>query len=200
LGNVALERWRRDDLERLFALISANLDHLRPWMTFAANHGRDSVARYLADSETGWERGERFEYAVRHGSDGMVGSAGLMGRIGPGGLEIGYWIDARHTRRGIATLVAAGLAEAGLALDTVDRIEIHHDVANLASAEVPARLGFRSMGEFPVVPKAPAEVGRDVRWRLSAAQFATSPARSRLDSVRGAAATAYGQPAGRCDA
>lgn|GEM_PF-490089 len=184
LGDIALERWRRGELEPLFAAISANLDHLRPWMAWATNHGRASVAQFLADGEASWERGERFEYAIRSGKAGIVGSAGLMSRIGPGGLEIGYWIDARHTGRGIATLAAAALSEMGLALSTVDHVEIHHDEANIASGAIPARLGFRNLGKFPAASKAPAEVGRNVYWRLDAAQFGKSPARSLLDSVR----------------
>jgi ribosomal-protein-serine acetyltransferase len=195
LGDIALERWRRGDLEPLFAAISANLDHLRPWMAFAAHHRRDSVAQFLTDSESGWERGTRFEYAIRCGETGLVGSAGLMSRIRPGGLEIGYWIDARHTHRGIATLAAAALSEMGLALSTVDHVEIHHNEANIASGGIPARLGFRNLGRFPAESKAPAEVGREVHWRLDAAQFDMSPAKSILDSVRGITASTQRGPA-----
>jgi ribosomal-protein-serine acetyltransferase len=185
LGDVALRRWRLDDLDPLFAAISANLEHLRPWMAFAANHRRESVAQFLADSALGWESGERFEYAILYRRAVIVGSTGLVRRIGPGGLEIGYWVDARHTRKGIGTLAAAALSEMALELSTVDRVEIHHNEANIASGAIPARLGFTNLGKFPAKPKAPAEVGSDVYWRLHAAQFATSPARSLLDSVRG---------------
>jgi len=69
----------------------------------------------------------------------------------------------------------------------VDHVEIHHDEANTASAAIPARLGFRKIGKFAVLePKAPAEVGRDVRWRLDATQFAASPATSLLNGARSA--------------
>jgi RimJ/RimL family protein N-acetyltransferase len=160
------------DLEQLFAAISANIDHLRPWMPWAADHGRDSVVQFLADSEAGWECGDRFEYAIRSRRAEILGSAGLMRRIGSGGLEIGYWIDARHTGKGIATLAVAALTETALELSTVDHVEIHHDEANIASGAIPARLGFRKLGTFAgPEQKAPADVGRDVRWRLDAAQF-----------------------------
>jgi ribosomal-protein-serine acetyltransferase len=188
-GELALERWRLADFEALFAAISANIDHLRPWMAFAAHHGRDSVARFLADSEAGWERGERFEYAIRSRRAEVLGSAGLMSRIGPGGLEIGYWIDARHTGKGIATLAVAALTETALELSAVDHVEIRHDEANLASGAIPARLGFRNLGNVAGPrQKAPADVGRDVLWRLDAAWLASSPARSLLDSAREVAA------------
>jgi RimJ/RimL family protein N-acetyltransferase len=188
-GEVVLARWRPSDLESLFATISANIEHLRPWMAFAAHHGRNSVAQFLAASEAGWDSGERFEYAIRNRDGVTQGSTGLMARVGPGGLEIGYWLDARHTGKGIATLAVAALAEAGLELSAVDHVEIRHDEANTASAAIPARLGFRNIGTFAVLePKAPAEVGRDVRWRLDATQFDASPARSLLNGARAAAA------------
>jgi len=90
-----------------------------------------------------------------------------MGRIGPGGLEIGYWVHAAHVRRGIATLAAGALTDAALRLGGVDHVEIHHDEANLASGAVPARLGFRDLGVFRGEPNpAPGGTGRDIRWRM----------------------------------
>jgi ribosomal-protein-serine acetyltransferase len=188
IGEVVLERWTLDDHDSLFVAVSANLDHLRPWMPWVAHHGRESVETFLAESNAGWERGARFEYAIREAQAdagaAVLGSAGLMGRIGPGGLEIGYWVDARHTRRGIATLTAAALSEMALELSTVDHVEIHHDEANLASGAIPTRLGFSSLGTFPHQPIAPGELGRDIRWRLDAEQFAAGPAKALLGSAR----------------
>ncbi len=200
VGELVLERWRQSDLELLFCGISQSIDHLLPWMPWAAQHERGSVALFLAESEAGWERGERFEYGIRDARHAALGSAGLMGRIGPGGLEIGYWIHVEHVRRGIATLAAALLAEMGLALSTVDHVEIHHDQANVASNAIPARLGFRDLGTFPEEPQAPADVGREVRWRLDADQFATSPASSLLGDARDRHAQASARRLDRRDA
>src|SRR2546421_12326548 len=33
-GGLALERWRRDDLDALLAAVASTLDHLRPWMSW----------------------------------------------------------------------------------------------------------------------------------------------------------------------
>jgi ribosomal-protein-serine acetyltransferase len=184
IGDLVLERWSIDDLDSLFVAITANLEHLRPWMPWAADHGRESVTEFLAESEAGWERGARFEYAVRDRADVLLGSCGLMGRIGPGGLEIGYWIDARHTGRGVATLAAAALSEMGLALSTVERVEIHHDEANVRSGAIPRRLGFVQVAAVETQPQAAAETGRDLHWRLDAALLAAGPARVLLDRAR----------------
>jgi ribosomal-protein-serine acetyltransferase len=176
-----LRRWREADTAALASAVAANLEHLRPWMPWAAGHDRVASAAFLAGSELGWSRGTRFEYAIVGAADGaLLGSAGLLARIGPGGLELGYWVGARWTRRGIATLAAALLSEAAFALPAVERVEIHHDEANVASSRVPARLGFRRLGTFPAPVRTPGEVGLVVRWRLDAGAFPSSPAAALL--------------------
>jgi RimJ/RimL family protein N-acetyltransferase len=57
-------------------------------------------------------------------------------------LEIGYWIHAGFLRRGLATRVSCLLTDAAFTVAGIERVEIHHDKANVASAGVPRRLGF----------------------------------------------------------
>jgi ribosomal-protein-serine acetyltransferase len=72
---------------------------------------------------------------------------------------------------------------AAFALGAVDRVEIHHDEANRASGGIPAVLGFRCVGTFPRAPAgAPAETGREVRWRMHASEFQASAAAALLVS------------------
>ncbi|MFD9099145.1 GNAT family N-acetyltransferase [Streptomyces collinus] len=94
----------------------------------------------------------------------VVGSCGLHRRIGPGGLDIGYWLHHAWTGRGLAAMAAAALVQAGRGLPGIDRIEIHHDEAHPASGAVARRLGFTEM--LPEGPDAPGETGVQVRWRL----------------------------------
>jgi ribosomal-protein-serine acetyltransferase len=98
-----------------------------------------------------------------------VGSAGLMARIGPGGLEIGYWVHPSWTGRGVATSAAAALTDAALSLPDVDRVEIHHDEANKASGRVPEKLGYELVGEVPSSPDmiAPGDSGTVKVWRIT---------------------------------
>jgi RimJ/RimL family protein N-acetyltransferase len=58
------------------------------------------------------------------------------------------------------------LIDAAFSVPGIDRVEIHHDKANQASAGVPRKLGFRWLGEESDEPEAPAEVGIECRWRM----------------------------------
>lgn len=89
-----------------------------------------------------------------------------MPRVGPSALEIGYWVDVRYARRGIATEAAGLLVEAAFEQPETTRVEIHCDEANVASAGVPARLGFElDRVEWDEI-EAPSEIGRSMTWTV----------------------------------
>ena len=94
----------------------------------------------------------------------MLGGCGLHRRVGPRAIEIGYWVHADHGGRGIATALARALTGAALALPDVDRVEIHCDEANVRSAAVPRRLGYRLDRIEEDEVTAPAETGRSMVW------------------------------------
>ena len=64
---------------------------------------------------------------------------------------------------------AAALVDAAFGLPGIDRVEIVHDEANIASSGVPRKLGFAEIARRPRPdgPQAPAESGTDVVWRLT---------------------------------
>lgn len=94
-----------------------------------------------------------------------------MSCVDPRAFEIGYWVDVRHTRRGIATEATGLLVAAAFELTEIVRVEIHCDEANVASASVPARLGFTLDRVEPDEIEAPAEVGRSMIWVLDRAAW-----------------------------
>ncbi|WP_405016750.1 GNAT family N-acetyltransferase [Kitasatospora sp. NBC_00070] len=166
-GGVSLRRRALADADPLNEAVVANLDHLRPWMAWAAEAPTPELSRDLAQAGvTAWDEGTDFMYLA--GLDGqpgsVVGAFGLHGRIGPGALEIGYWVSAGHTRRGIATAAAARLTEVALALPGITRVEIRCDEGNQLSAAVPQRLGYRLDRVIDYTPTAPAETGRKLIW------------------------------------
>src|SRR5215472_7335995 len=156
---VTLRRFRADDVDGLFHAVTESLDHLRPWMPWAADYSRASAEDYLAGSITSWDEGTEYNYAILTAIPGdisLAGVAGLMARIGPGGLEIGYWVHRAYARRGLATAATAALVEQAFRLPGVDRVEIVHDELNVASAGIPRKLGFTEVGRRPLDFRPPA--------------------------------------------
>ncbi len=169
-GPAILRRWRTGDLEAAADAVLASLDHLRPWMPWAVDFSRASQAEFLAGAERDWESGVAYNYAML--VDGAVaGSSGLMARIGPGCLEIGYWVHQAYTRRGLATAAAAALTEQAFALPGIDRVQIVHDELNVASAGVPRKLGFREIGPCALDHRPLAGTGTGVAWEVTHAQW-----------------------------
>jgi ribosomal-protein-serine acetyltransferase len=104
--------------------------------------------------------------------DGVVaGGCGLHRRIGPGGLEIGYWTAKPFLRQGTATTAARLLTDAAFAGSEIIRVEIHHDQANQASAGVPRNLGFKLLREVEYGVQAPGEIGVSCEWQITRADW-----------------------------
>jgi ribosomal-protein-serine acetyltransferase len=165
IGPATLRSYREDDLDALVQAVSESEDHLSPWLPWAAGHSRESEAEFLARAALDWESGTAYNYAmIAEGT--LAGGIALMARIGPGGLEIGYWVHRDWTRRGLATAASAALVEAAFRLPGVDRIEIVHDELNVASAGIPRKLGFTKVGRRPIDPPAPSGTGIGIVWRL----------------------------------
>ena len=167
-GPAVLRRWRPDDLDASCAAVFASLEHLRPWMPWALDFSRAAQAEFLVGSGRDWDARAGFNYAIVTGG-AIAGSAGLMARIGPGGLEIGYWVHPGYTGHGVATGAAGALTAAALALTGVDHVEIHHDELNLASERVPAKLGYTHVETRPQTrfARAPGDSGVSKVWRLT---------------------------------
>jgi ribosomal-protein-serine acetyltransferase len=103
--------------------------------------------------------------------EAAVGGCGLHRRIGPGGLEIGYWVHPQHLHQGVATQATRLLVTAAFSVPDVTHVEIHNDKGNTASAGVPQKLGFILIDERPDAPRAPAEIGIEQRWRMHRDQW-----------------------------
>jgi RimJ/RimL family protein N-acetyltransferase len=167
LPGLTLRRAGPQDAGMLAEAVTANLDHLRDWMPWAdpaAGTVQVQAAR-LAGSGQEWDQGSTYEFVAVLGEPArLLGAFGLHRRIGPGGLELGYWLSRDATGQGHATAAARALTAAALALPDVDRVEIHCDPANERSRRLPQRLGYRLDRVDPRQPDAPAETGLSEVW------------------------------------
>jgi RimJ/RimL family protein N-acetyltransferase len=154
-GLVELRRCRVDDLDALMTAIESSHADLARWLPWAdpmptVEDERAFVenleAVFTTDDEWGY-------FLIERHSGELVGGAGLHPR-GPGIAEIGYWVRSDRTRKGYATAAARALTEAAFQhLPEVQRVIIRMDQANIASAAVPRKLGYRLEGE---------ETGREI--------------------------------------
>lgn len=169
-GPVELRRLADDDAPALARAVGESLEHLRPWMPWATPVAATPAAQasHVAQSISNWEAATDFEYVLRAASDGpsgpIVGGIGAHGRIGPRAFELGYWTHADYAGRGFMSAAAAALTRLVEASGGVDRLEIHTDEANVRSAAIPSKLGYRLDRIDIREPQAPGETGRLQIW------------------------------------
>jgi RimJ/RimL family protein N-acetyltransferase len=133
------------DAPLLKEAIDSSLEHLQPWMPWALDEPQtlEQKAELIGYFRAGFAAGENFTYGIFGADEAeLLGSTGLHPRVGPGGLEIGYWVRASATRQGIVTESTAALTRVGLEICEADRIEIRIEPRNRASTGVPRKLGF----------------------------------------------------------
>jgi RimJ/RimL family protein N-acetyltransferase len=152
------------DASPLKDAIDSSLEHLRRWMPWAEAEPQtlEEKTELIKGFRSNFDLGENFTYGIFSADESEVlGGTGLHPRIGPGGLEIGYWIRASATRRGIATESSAALTRAGFEVCGADRIEIRIEPGNEASLGIPRKLGF--VEEATLRRRLPASEGEPLR-------------------------------------
>lgn len=169
-----LNPWSVDDAPALRVAIDESLEELLPWIPFAREEPTtmEELHSRLAGYEEDFIAGGDMLYVIRDAAtQHLVGGIGFYRRVGAGALEIGYWIRSGRTGQGIATEVAEALTGVGLALDGVDRLEIHVDPANWASVRIPRKLGYRHRETVEWTPPG-EEPRRTMIWERRAAASA----------------------------
>ena len=139
-NGVYLRRHQVGDATAIAAAVAESLAELRPWVPWADRSAAEPGAqrRRLEEVVPHWEQGTEYVYLVfRPGQDKVLGLVGLHRRVGPGALEIGYWLRTSETGRGTMTEAVRALANEALALPGVGPVELRCDEANQKSAPLP---------------------------------------------------------------
>jgi RimJ/RimL family protein N-acetyltransferase len=169
-GEVTLCRWRVADAADAVAAIEASIDDLRLWMDWAVDGvPSESTQREAFQlGEAAFEDGTGFGYVLREIATGdMVGGCALLPRVGPGAIEIGYWVRSDRHSRGYATASARALTAAAFEwLPEVQIVEIHVDEGNTVSQRVPAKLGYQIDRREQRERVAPGQTGTCVIWAM----------------------------------
>ena len=163
----------RADALALNEAVEQSRQHLLPWMPWASQppmtleERPELLATWIAD--------ERDTYLGVFDPGGrVVAGVGMHDRNGPDEIEIGYWVRADSVRQGLATRISQELTTFVFAhAPTISRVLIKHDVANVASGRVPARLGFVKVGHYPRRIEASGEQGITCAWVMERAMWMT---------------------------
>jgi RimJ/RimL family protein N-acetyltransferase len=142
---LVLRCWEPKDAPLLAASVARSVDHLLPWLPWAAAEPEDLQTKIerLRSFRALFDTGKDFIYgAFDLQEKEVLGGTGLHMRVGEGAREIGYWIDREHAGQGLATELTAALVRVAFEVDDVRFVQINCDPFNTASAAIPAKLGF----------------------------------------------------------
>jgi RimJ/RimL family protein N-acetyltransferase len=158
--------------------ITANIDHLRPWMPWAHSEPEpiaEKVAR-LKRFRGMFDLGQNFVYGIFTPEETrLLGGTGLHPRLGAEELEIGYWIHKDFINRGLVTESTAALIKVAFELIHVHRVEIHCNPGNVASAAIPRKLGFMHEGTLRAKRRFLEGWSDSIIWGLLDTDYPDSP-------------------------
>ncbi|MGW6720038.1 GNAT family N-acetyltransferase [Streptomyces sp. NPDC054995] len=196
-GGLRLRRWREEDLP---AVLRAYEDPaMRRWLASQVS-GADGAADWLEVQRTGWAAGTRFAFAVTESGreDELLGNV-VMKQLDlvNGQAEMGYWTTAPARGRGVASRALATLTDwafTTFAEQGLTRLELLHQLDNVASCRVAEKCGYPLAR---VIPALPPDYPLDGHVHVREAPAAGPPV-SRPAGRRGeAAGTGGGRASGR---
>lgn len=142
---VLVRPFRAADAENHFAAVMESLDHVRPWLPWAAfystiDDSRDFIARAMAH----WILREDLIVGLWDArTEEFVGGSGMHPHDWDAGVfEIGYWLRRGAEGRGYVTEAVRLQTDFAFARLGANRVFIRCDARNTRSAAVPRRLGF----------------------------------------------------------
>ena len=177
---LVLRCWSPGDAPVLRAALDVCDAHLRPMIPFMKDEPRSlqQTALWLRGHRAAFDLGQMYRYAVFDVSEqNLLGENMLLARVGPGGLEIGYWTHKDAIGKGIATEASSAMIRVAFEIEKIKRVEILCAPENKASASIPARLGFTH--EATLKKRALNSDGETcdlMVWSLFAEDYRSSPA------------------------
>lgn len=150
---LVLRPWTGDDAVELAPILQANVPHLSPWIPQRVWEPAppEELRERLAGFATAFATDLEWRYAMRLRADGrLLGEVALFPRDASGRVafasadrvEMGYWLRADETGRGLVAEAATALIAEARRLARVSRLEIRCDERNTSSVAIPRRLGM----------------------------------------------------------
>lgn len=143
---IVLRPWALNDSA---LVVAAARDPLIPLITTVpAGADQDAARTWIQVQHTRPRTGLGHSFAIADATtDTALGQIGLWpGRVGPGRASIGYWIEATHRGRGLATRALTAIADWGLRQPELRRLELYVEPWNQGSWRAAERAGFHREG------------------------------------------------------
>jgi RimJ/RimL family protein N-acetyltransferase len=162
-GDLVLKRWEPAWAAAATEVVRESLPELSPFLPWATAAYDEAASRtWIGSAVEHWDKGEEYHYAIFTAVGELAGGIGMMTRMGPGVIELGYWMRTRFAGRGHMTAAVGALTRVALTLPGIERVAIRHDAANGASAAVAVRAGFVETERVARDREAPGETGTQV--------------------------------------
>ncbi|MCB2413714.1 GNAT family N-acetyltransferase [Demequina sp. TTPB684] len=175
---LTLRRYRADDAEQMSRVALASKQHLATFMPWARAEPLPPAdrAELLEKFMSDFDEGRDFAMGIFARNTGeYMGGAGFHTRLGPGALEIGYWVAVDHEGKGYITEAVLALTHVALTLMSAERVEIHHVPENVKSRAVPQRCGYSYDGrELTLMPGVEGVEPTDI-WSATAENLTREP-------------------------
>ena len=146
---LVLRCYNPTDAPLLEKTVQKSKDFLLPWMPWVNSEPEklqvkiDRLRRFRANFDSDKE----YVFGIFNDTETeLIGGTGFHPQIGDDALEIGYFIHVDHIRKGYCTEAVKALLKIAFTLKKINRIEIHCDPVNIASASIPKILGFTHDG------------------------------------------------------
>lgn len=180
---LLLRSWQPEDAAGLHPVLATNWEHLGPWIParVATPVPVPELAQRLAGFAADFAADREWRYGLFLADEGKVlGEVGLFPRDATGRVqyndadrvELGYWLRADMTGRGLVTEGAQAVLAMAATLPHVSRVEIRCDERNTPSAAVPKRLGFVLASTITEPTKSSSNA--PVRLQVWASEYANS--------------------------
>ena len=165
-SEIELRRARPEMADAIYEATIVSFKELHHWMIWAREiPTREALSEFLTAAQGLFDEDQEWNYVLVEKSTGeIVGSSGMHLHDDPGCPEIGYWVRTDRTGRGYATSAASAIADAAFKYLPINQIKIRMDEANVASASVPPRIGFRLLAVEDRPLETPGHTGRGFIW------------------------------------
>lgn len=144
-GDMTIRAYRPGDGPALHLALASSYKHLRPWMPWArAEQSPEEVEAICRRFAGRYLLNEDFVLSAWIGGE-VVGGTGYhlrQGDLDLGNAEVGMWISAAHSGRGLGTRLLAAMLAWGFTTWPWERLVWYCDARNLASERVAQKNGL----------------------------------------------------------